>query len=120
MITALTISFHKLQRLLSVSLFRRRRRKEGLTTTAVFGCSYSCKETNKLSQSTIIFTIIRLSMRHSRKISSPDCRKVRFWETFKIFWGEYAPRPPLEVQAFGPQLYSVPTYSQGSALLLQK
>ena len=35
MITALTLSFHKLQRVLSVSLFRRRR-KEALTVTAVF------------------------------------------------------------------------------------
>ena len=39
--------------------------------------------------------------------------------SFKSFRGEH-PLDSLEVQAFGPRLYSVPAYSQGSALLLQK
>ena len=37
----------------------------------------------------------------------------------KTFLGEHAP-DSLEVQAFGPQFYRVPAYSQASALLLQK
>ena len=39
--------------------------------------------------------------------------------TFK-FSGGACPQTPLEVQAFGPQFYRVPAYSQASALQLQK
>ena len=60
-------------------------------------------------------------MRHS-KISFPDCRKIRFWETYvlKISRGRTPPRPP---QRFGPSalnFFRVLAYSRGSALLLQK
>ena len=55
------------------------------------------------------------------KISFPHCWKMHSWETLvlKIFRGA-CPRTPLDVQAFGPQFYGVPAYSQASALILQK
>ena len=40
-------------------------------------------EINKFSQSTILFYYNRLSMHHC-KISCPDCRKMRFWETYLL------------------------------------
>ena len=58
---------------------------------------------------------------HHSKIPFPDCRKIRFWEicVLKISQGNMPPNPS-EVWAFSPQFYRVPTYSRGSALLLQK
>ena len=53
-------------------------------------------EINKFSQSTILFYYDRLSMHHCKKISFPDCRKMRFWETYllKISRGSMPPDPP--------------------------
>ena len=77
-------------------------------------------EINKFSQSTILSYYDRLSMHHCKKISFPDCRKMRFWETYllKISRGRMSP-DPLEVRAFGPQFSREPAYFKGSALLLQ-
>ena len=53
-------------------------------------------EINKFSQSTILLYYNRFSMHHCKKISFPDCRKMRFWETYllKISRGSMPPDPP--------------------------
>ena len=76
-------------------------------------------EINKFSQSTILFYYHRLSMHHCKKISFPDCRKMRFWETYLLKIRDPPRGTPLEVRAFGPQFSRELAYFKGSALLLQ-
>ena len=125
MITALTLSFHKLQKsgqFPSLSVYKLKItcncKKKGSSdnNSSVLMQQQLCSEINKFSQSTIIFYYNQIKYASFQEDFFTKLQENAFLGDLSLSF----PQTPLNVWAFGPQFYSVRGYSQGNALLLFK